>query len=69
VVTSQVRPDKLSVISDRIQSLNLEHIGNVPRDPVIEDAILAGQPLLPLTESTATEAIAKIMETLKGADS
>jgi CO dehydrogenase maturation factor len=64
LVTNMVRPDKLPVIRQRIALLHFDHVGDVPIDPALENAIFEGQSIMAVKESTAFESISRIMKTI-----
>ncbi|MGB7569276.1 MAG: AAA family ATPase [Chitinivibrionales bacterium] len=64
LVTNMVRPEKFSVVNRRIASLNLEHIGDIPLDSVLENAIFEGQSLMTIEGSSAFESVGMIMKSL-----
>jgi CO dehydrogenase maturation factor len=64
VITSMVRPEKMPLVIERLAGLGLEHVGDMPRDPAIEDAIIEGTGLLAAPDCPASQSIARIMEKL-----
>jgi CO dehydrogenase maturation factor len=64
LVANMVRAEKISIINQRIASLNLDHIGDIPFDPVLENAIFEGQSIMSVQGSKAFESIGRIMKTL-----
>jgi hypothetical protein len=59
-----VRPEKLSIVKERIFSLNLKHIGDIPVDSVLENAIFEGQSIMNMQNPIAFESIRRIMKTI-----
>jgi CO dehydrogenase maturation factor len=66
LVSSMARPEKLETIKERIKNHSFEYIGNVPRDPTIEDAIFQGRGLLTVQNSPAFDSISGIMSCIGG---
>ncbi len=66
LVSSMVRPEKLEIVKQRCAGHSFAYAGNVPRDAHIEDAILTGQGLLALEESTAYQSISGLMSLIGG---
>ena len=64
LVTNMVRPEKLSIVKERIFSLNLKHIGDIPVDSVLENAIFEGQSIMNMQNPIAFESIRRIMKTI-----
>jgi hypothetical protein len=48
----------------RISGLHLDHIGDIPVDPVLENAIFQGQSIMNMQNSIAFESILRIMKTI-----
>ncbi len=66
IVTNMIREEHTAVIQARIAELPFQYLGNIPRDPVIEDAIFNGESLLTVTDSKAKKSIFTMMETIGG---
>jgi CO dehydrogenase maturation factor len=66
LVTNMVREDKLSDIHKRIAELEIEHLGDIPHDNVLEDAVFNGDSLLNIEKSTARECVFSIMDKIGG---
>jgi CO dehydrogenase maturation factor len=66
LVASMVRPENLDRVKERCKGHSFEYAGSVPRDTVIEDAILNGQGLLSVQQSTAFDSIWAIMSYIGG---
>jgi CO dehydrogenase maturation factor len=66
LVSSMVRAEKLTIVKERCAAHSFEYGGNVPRDPAVEDAILAGEGLLTLAHSTAYDSISGLMTFIGG---
>jgi CO dehydrogenase maturation factor len=66
LISSMVRPEKIEIVKKRLSELPFEYVGNVSRDPFIEEAIFTGDGLLTLQESPAYLNIAEIMSHLGG---
>jgi CO dehydrogenase maturation factor len=66
LISSMVRPEKIEIVKQRCAGHSFEYAGNVPRDSAIEDAILAGQGLLTVQQSTAYESITGLMSFIGG---
>jgi CO dehydrogenase maturation factor len=64
LVTNMVRPEKLPLVMKRISGLHLDHIGDIPVDPVLENAIFQGQSIMNMQNSIAFESILRIMKTI-----
>ena len=59
-----VRPDKLPIVKERLVSLGMNHIGDIPVDSVLENAIFEGQSIMNVQNSIAFESIRRIMKTI-----
>jgi CO dehydrogenase maturation factor len=66
IVSSMVRPENLTAVKKRLASLPFVCVGDVPRDPAVEDAILSGRGLLSIDKSTAFNSIPGIMAAIGG---
>jgi CO dehydrogenase maturation factor len=66
LVTNMVRPEKMPLVLQRIAGLNLEYIGDIPSDPVLDDAIFQGKSVMDVQNSIAFESIKRIMEVITG---
>jgi CO dehydrogenase maturation factor len=66
LVTNMVREDKLSNIHKRTAELGIEHLGDIPRDQALEDAVFNGDSLLNLEKSIARDSVFSIMDKIGG---
>jgi len=66
LVTNMVRPEKMPLVIQRIRGLNLDHIGDIPSDPVLDDAIFQGKSVMDVQNSIAFESIKGIMKVITG---
>lgn len=66
LVTNMVREDKLSDVHKRVAELNIEHLGDIPRDQALEDAVFNGDSLLNIEKSIAQESVFSIMDKIGG---
>jgi CO dehydrogenase maturation factor len=64
LITNMVRPERLAEVRQRLAAIGMEYAGDVPRDPALEDAVLAGCTVLSLEQSPAIDSVNHIMETL-----
>jgi CO dehydrogenase maturation factor len=66
LVTNMVRPEKMPLVLQRIAGLNLDYIGDVPNDPVLDEAIFQGESVMGVQNSIAFESIKRIMKIITG---
>jgi CO dehydrogenase maturation factor len=66
LVTNMVRPEKMPLVMRRIGGLNLDYIGDIPSDPVLDEAIFQGKSVMGVQNSIAFESIKRIMKVITG---
>ena len=66
VVTNMVKDERIENIRERVSELEMEYLGDIPRDQVIEDAIFNGISLLTVEKSKAIGYIFSIMDKIGG---
>jgi CO dehydrogenase maturation factor len=66
LVTNMVRPDKFPLVIERSGGLHLDHIGDIPSDPILDEAIFQGRSIMDLQNSVAFESICRIMKSIGG---
>jgi CO dehydrogenase maturation factor len=66
LVTNMVRAEKMPLVMQRIAGLNLDHIGDIPSDPVLDDAIFQGKSVMGIQNSIAFESIKRIIKVITG---
>ena len=62
LVTNMVKAERLPVIQQRLASLRLEHLCDIPYDPILEETVFAGLPLQDLSDGPAMQAIKTILK-------
>ncbi len=68
IVTNMVRDEWKEDIHKKVLELPLEHLGDIPRDPMVEESIFRGNSLFTIKESIANESIISIMERIGGSN-
>jgi len=66
IITNMVRDEKKEAIQKLVSELHIDYLGNIPRDPIVEDAILNGDSVFTLKDSKAKEYIFSIMDKIGG---
>ena len=66
VVSNMVRDERRDMILKNVSELQSDHLGDIPRDAVIEDAIYKGESLMTVENSKAMEYIFSIMDKIGG---
>ena len=66
VVTNMVKDERKEEIHKRLSELEMDCIGDIPKDQAIEDAIFNGTSLLTMEKSKAMEYIFSIMDKIGG---
>jgi CO dehydrogenase maturation factor len=64
-IINGVNDDRVDIIKERCESLDMKFLGHVPMDDVLEEAIFNGQPLFDVEDSPAVLKINEIMEKIK----
>lgn len=60
-VLNAVRDDRIAAVMDKMSGLGLKHLGTIPRDDAIEEAIFRGESLYDLANTPAIGIIAEMM--------
>lgn len=68
VLTNMLDGTRKEKIIQKLSDLDMEYLGNIPRDEVLEDAIFEGKPLIDIKDSTAKRVIKSIIQRIGGED-
>ena len=66
VVTNMVRDERKEEVKKRLSELQLDYLGDIPKDQAIEDAIFKGESLMKMEKSLAIEYIFSLMDKIGG---
>jgi CO dehydrogenase maturation factor len=66
LISNMVREKNLNRIKEWADEHKINYVGNLPRDEILEDAVLEGEYLTKLTNSPAKESIFSIMNKIGG---
>lgn len=66
VLTNMLDGARKGKIIERLSELNMEYLGNIPRDRVLENAIFEGKPLIGIKDSVAKNVVKSIIERIGG---
>jgi CO dehydrogenase maturation factor len=65
VITNMVQEKWRKQIEERLSQLSMEYLGNIPKDEVIEEAIMTGSNLMAIGNSEAKDIIFKMIEKIQ----
>jgi CO dehydrogenase maturation factor len=68
VVTNMIKAERLPLIRERLKGLRLEHLADIPPDPLLEETIFRGEPLRKLEGSPIMGIIKSIVDKVGGED-
>ena len=60
-VLNAVREDRIPIVLDKMSGLGLKHLGTIPRDEAVEEAVFRGESLFDLATTPAVGTIDEIM--------
>jgi CO dehydrogenase maturation factor len=68
IVTNMIKPERLPLFRERLKGFRMEHLVDIPPDPLLEETIFRGEPLRDLDGSPIMEMIKTIVEKVGGED-
>ncbi|NQT20499.1 MAG: hypothetical protein HQ592_12390 [Planctomycetes bacterium] len=60
-VLNAVRDDRIGTVLEKMSGLGLQHLGTIPRDDAVDEAIFRGESLYELSNTPAVGIIAEMM--------
>ncbi len=64
IITNKVKPERLDKIKIAISNIDIEYIGDIPQDSLLDEMIFNGKSLLDIEESPSLSSICKIIDTV-----
>ena len=66
ILLNGVRDDRIEAVKKRTAGLNMDHLGCIPHDPTIEEAIFNGESIYTLSDGPAIAEMNEIMAKIEG---
>lgn len=66
IVTNMLKAGRRGQVLERIKEIDMEYLGDVPFDPLLEDFVFQGKPLSELPASIAKESVEKFLVKIGG---